>query len=158
MFQIADDVVVMQREYGSRQETRERNPYPVYLVVNEYTPENAWDDTILIPRDRVPMRPIPVKPRVDTSGGEQTDKRNIYRLKFVVQINNKLFWWYFNDSRIQSICLKNKLCIYMLLKMSYCWYIYVLLCYHCLIYIMWWCDLLWNVINILYDGNEMVTL
>ena len=40
-----------------------RKPFPVYLVINKYTVPSANDDRVSIPRDRVPMIPIPVKPK-----------------------------------------------------------------------------------------------
>ena len=51
----ASDMAVMAESY--------KKPFPVYLEVNEYTVPSAKDDRILIPRDRVPMFPIPVKPK-----------------------------------------------------------------------------------------------
>ena len=49
------DMAVMAESY--------RKPFPVYLVVNEYTVPSANDDRVLIPRGRVPMIPITVKPK-----------------------------------------------------------------------------------------------
>ena len=49
------DMAVMAESY--------RKPFPVYLVINKYRVPSANDDRVFIPRDRVPMIPIPVKPK-----------------------------------------------------------------------------------------------
>lgn len=48
----------MRRTYKANKRV---HPYPVYLVVNEFAMSSA-DDSILIPRNRVPMIPIPMRP------------------------------------------------------------------------------------------------
>ena len=50
-----------------------RKPFPVYLVVNEYTVPSANNDRVLIPRDRVPVIPIPVnlKPTFDDANNKR---------------------------------------------------------------------------------------
>ena len=54
-----------------------RKPFAVYLVVSEYTvpsddkvliPRDDSDDKVLIPRNRVPLIPIPVKPKPTLDG------------------------------------------------------------------------------------------
>ena len=49
-----------------------RKPFQVYLVVNEYTVPPANNDRVLIPRDKVPVIPIPVslKPTFDDANNK----------------------------------------------------------------------------------------
>ena len=49
------DMAVMAESY--------RKPFAVYLVINKYSVPSANDDRVFILRDRVPMIPIPVKPK-----------------------------------------------------------------------------------------------
>ena len=50
-----------------------KKPFPVYLVVNKYTVPTSDDDRVFIPRDRVPMIPIPQKPKPMSDGGTDND-------------------------------------------------------------------------------------
>ena len=49
------DMAVMAESY--------RKPFPVNLVVNEYTVPSANGDRVLLPSDKVPMIPLQVKPK-----------------------------------------------------------------------------------------------
>ena len=50
-----------------------KKPFPVYLVVNKYTVPTSDDDRVFIPRDRLPMIPIPEKPKPMSDGGTDND-------------------------------------------------------------------------------------
>ena len=49
-----------------------KKSFPVYLVVNKYTVPTSDGDRVFIPRDRVPMIPIPEKPKPMSDGGTAT--------------------------------------------------------------------------------------
>lgn len=54
---ILNDHEVMKKEYGDNM----AKAYPVAMVVNMFAVEET-DERVLIPKDRVPIIPIPFKP------------------------------------------------------------------------------------------------
>lgn len=61
------DVTLLSLQSNTTKEHSQGNhtePYPLALVINLYSPgPTSADDAILIPRDRVPIIPIPMKPK-----------------------------------------------------------------------------------------------
>lgn len=53
------------------QQTTRSPPVPVYMVVNRFTQLQSFDDSVLVPRDRVPMMPIPQKPTTEEGNDMQ---------------------------------------------------------------------------------------
>ena len=66
---ITDDKEALRKYYI----TKEKKPYPVFLVANKYTVPTSDDDRVLIPAKRVPMIPIPMKQTQTTEEKKNDD-------------------------------------------------------------------------------------